>query len=372
MADPMDIVVLGLTITSSWGNGHATTYRALLQALSRRGHHVTFLERDMPWYRDNRDLPNPSFCDTVLYPNLGRLRRDHTSTIRRADIVVVGSYVPQGAEVGHWVCGNVSLPVFYDIDTPVTLRKLRTADYEYLHPDLIPNYQIYFSFTGGPTLQHLEQEYGSPCARALYCSVDPSLYYPEAIGPQYDLGYMGTYSSDRQPALRKLLIKPAQQWSAGRFVVAGPQYPVSIRWPANVQRIEHLPPAEHRRFYTGQRFTLNITRADMRAAGYSPSVRLFEAAACGTAIISDAWPGLETLFDPRQEILVGHSAEQILAYLRDLSEDRRKSIAQRARRRILSSHTADHRAQEFEEYVTRLTMAALVCGHDLPAQEVKG
>ncbi|MCL5280611.1 MAG: glycosyltransferase [Planctomycetes bacterium] len=368
----MDIVVLGLTITSSWGNGHATTYRALLQALSQRGHHVTFLERDVPWYRNNRDLPHPAFCDTVLYPSLGRLKRDHTGTIRRADIVVVGSYVPQGVEVGRWVCGNASLPAFYDIDTPVTLRKLRTADYEYLHPDLIPSYQIYFSFTGGSTLQRLEQEYGSPCARALYCSVDPSLYYPEAMEPEYDLGYLGTYGSDRQPALRKLLVKPARQWSAGRFVVAGPQYPVSIRWPANVRRIEHLPPAEHRRFYNRQRFTLNLTRADMRAAGYSPSVGLFEAAACGTAIISDAWPGLETLFYPEQEILVGHSAEQMLTYLRDLSEDRRQTIAQRARRRLLSSHTAGHRAREFEEYVTRLTMAALVCGHNLPAQEVKG
>src|SRR5512139_2948340 len=137
MADPLDIVVLGLTITSSWGNGHATTYRALLQALSQRGHHVTFLERDVPWYRNNRDLPNPSFCDTILYPNLGRLKREHTSTIRRADIVVVGSYVPEGVEVGRWVCGNASLAAFYDIDTPVTLRKLQAADYEYLHPNLI-------------------------------------------------------------------------------------------------------------------------------------------------------------------------------------------------------------------------------------------
>jgi spore maturation protein CgeB len=354
MADPLDIVVLGLTITSSWGNGHATTYRALLKALSRRGHHVTFLERDVPWYRNSRDLPSPPFCDTVLYRNLGQLKREHTRTIRQADLVLVGSYVPEGVQVGRWVCANTSVAAFYDIDTPVTLRKLEAGDYEYLHPDLIPCYDLYFSFTGGPTLTRLEQVYGSPCARALYCSVDPEAYYPQETEPDYDLGYLGTYSADRQPALERLLVEPAQEWSGGRFVVAGPQYPASVRWPANVERIHHVPPAEHRGFYSRQRFTLNITRADMCEAGYSPSVRLFEAAACGTAIISDAWPGLETLFQPQMEILVSGHAAQTLAYLRDLDEDRRRALADRARQRVLAAHTADHRAREFEEHVMSL------------------
>ncbi len=279
MTDSLDIVVLGLTITSSWGKGHATTYRALLQALTQRGHHVTFLERDVPWYRANGDLPNPSFRDTILYQNLGQLKREHRNIVRRADIVVVGSHVPEGVAVGQWVCSEASIAVFYDIDTPVTLRKLRSADYEYLHPDLIPHYSIYFSFTGGPILPQLEQVYGSPCARAPYCSVDPNVYYPEPADLQYDLGYLGTYSADRQPTLERLLVEPAQQWQGGRFVVPGPQYPPSIRWPANVRRIDHIPPTEHRRFYNSQRFTLNVTRADMCEAGYSPSVRLFEAAA---------------------------------------------------------------------------------------------
>jgi spore maturation protein CgeB len=354
MADTWDIVVLGLTITSSWGNGHATTYRALLRALAQRGHHVTFLERDVPWYRDNRDLPNPAFCDTVLYQNLGQLRREHASAVRRADIVMVGSYVPEGVEVGRWVCQNASATAFYDIDTPVTLRKLQTGDYEYLHPDLIPCYDIYFSFTGGGTLQCLEQTYGAPCARALYCSVDPAAYYPPDVQTKYDLGYLGTYSADRQPALENLLLEPARRWAQGRFVVAGPQYPASICWPGNVRRIEHLPPAEHGRFYGSQRFTLNVTRADMCRAGYSPSVRLFEAAACGTPIISDDWPGLETIFEPEEEILISHSAEQTLGYLRGVDDDRRWAVAHRARQRVLTSHTADRRAVEFERDVQHL------------------
>jgi spore maturation protein CgeB len=351
MIDRLNIVVLGLTVTSSWGNGHATTYRALLRALAQRGHRVTFLERDMPWYREHRDMPNPPFCETALYAGLPQLKRDHLQRIRQADVVVVGSYVPEGAEVGEWVCQEASAKVFYDIDTPVTLRKLQRADCEYLRPDLIPSYDVYFSFTGGDTLRRIERVYGSPCARALYCSVDPLTYYPEDTETEYDLGYMGTYSSDRQPALQNLLMKPAQAWPGGHFVVAGPQYPSTIRWSANIRRIDHLPPAEHCRFYNGQRFTLNITRADMCAAGYSPSVRLFEAAACGTPIITDYWAGLETFFNPEEEILVSQSAEQTLGYLRDLGEERRRAIAFAARQRVLSCHTAEHRAAEFEHHV---------------------
>jgi spore maturation protein CgeB len=350
MAVSLDLVVFGLSVTSSWGNGHATTYRALLRALRQRGHRITFFERSVPWYRDHCDLPRPSFCDVVLYEDLDQLRRQYSRRLAEADLVMVGSYVPQGTEVGRWVCDHAGQTAFYDIDTPVTLRQLEEGGCFYLHPDLIRRYRVYLSFTGGPTLRRLEQVYGSPCARPLYCCVDPALYAPQEIEPLYDLGYMGTYSADRQPALDLLLVQPAQRWSEGRFVVAGPQYPASVQWPPNVLRIDHLPPSEHRRFYNSQRFTLNVTRLDMCEAGYSPSVRLFEAAACGTAIISDLWPGLGTLFDPASEILVSRSTEQTLAYLRDLGEEERRTVARRGRERVLASHTSAHRALEFEQY----------------------
>src|SRR5581483_548045 len=116
-----------------------------------------------------------------------------------------------------------------------------------------------------------------------------------------DLSYLGTYSLDRQPVLERLLIEPARRAPQLRFAVAGAQYPDGIEWPANVERIEHVAPAEHPEFYASSRFTLNVTRADMVRAGYSPSVRLFEAAACGVPIISDYWQGLETFFQPGEE-----------------------------------------------------------------------
>ncbi len=347
----LNITILGLSITSSWGNGHATTYRGLVRELCRRGHEVTFLERDVPWYAANRDLPEPPFGQTALYENVIDLQDRFTSTVREADLVIVGSYVPEGVAVGEWVIHTAQgITAFYDIDTPVTLAKLEQGDTEYLTPELIAQYQLYLSFTGGPILRKIKQQYGSPRVRPLYCSVDSTLYYPTESEAEWDLGYMGTYSSDRQPVLNCLLLEPARQWATGRMVVAGPQYPEDVPWPANVERIEHLPPAEHCRFYNAQRFTLNITRADMVKAGYSPSVRLFEAAACGTPIISDYWTGLGTFFELGSELLVARTPEGVLQHLQELSESERLAIGDRARRRVLTSHTAAHRAAELEQY----------------------
>ncbi|MDQ3928864.1 MAG: glycosyltransferase, partial [Chloroflexota bacterium] len=321
---PLNIVILGLSITSAWGNGHATTYRGLVRELTARGHKVLFLERDVPWYASNRDLPSPPFGRTELYSSLAELKERFTTDVSDAGLVIVGSYVPEGVSVGEWVVQTArGATAFYDIDTPVTLAKLERGDMEYLSPELIPRYGLYLSFTGGPTLERIERQYGSPRARPLYCSVDPALYYPEAQEMRWDLGYMGTYSDDRQPPLDWLMLEPARRWSGGKFVVAGPQYPPDIEWPPNVQRIEHLPPVEHRAFYNAQRFTLNITRADMVAAGYSPSVRLFEAAACATPIISDWWEGLDTIFEPGEEVLVARSPGETLKYLRDMPEGER-------------------------------------------------
>jgi spore maturation protein CgeB len=354
-APRLRIVILGLSITSSWGNGHATTYRGLVRELTRRGHDVLFLERDVPWYASNRDLPRPPHGRTALYLDLDELKRRFADEVQDADLVMVGSYVPEGVEVGRWVTQTAQgVTAFYDIDTPVTLAKLARGDEEYLSAELIQEYQLYLSFTGGPILERLEQDYGSPMARALYCSVDPELYYPEVVPVRWDLGYMGTYSDDRQPALKRLLITAATAWAEGRFVVAGPQYPKTLRWPPNVRRIQHLPPKRHRGFYNAQHFTLNLTRADMVAAGYSPSVRLFEAAACGTPIISDHWDGLETLFEPGREILIATTSRQVVEWLRDMPEPERKKLGSRARHRVLAEHTAAHRAAELEGYALAL------------------
>ena len=332
-----------------------------MRELTARGHDVLFLERDVEWYASHRDLSRPPHGRTLLYRSLAELKGRFTGQIQDADLVIVGSYVPEGADIGEWVTRTArGLTAFYDIDTPVTLAKLARGEEEYLTRRLVPEYQLYLSFTGGPTLELLEQEYGAPMARALYCSVDPELYYPERSEVRWDLGYMGTYSADRQSGLERLLLEPARAWPTGRFVVVGPQYPRRTGWPLNVRRRQHLPPARHRGFYNAQRFTLNLTRAEMVAAGFSPSVRLFEAAACGTPIISDHWEGIETLFQPDSEILLADSSRQVLRWLRDLPDSERVALGERARVRVLSQHTAAHRAQELVRYALEALSRQLI------------
>jgi len=349
----MKLIIFGLSITSSWGNGHATTYRGLVRELARRGHRITFFEREAPWHATNRDLPSPPYCRTILYSSLEQCFGYYGGEIGNADWVIVGSYVPEGIKVGERVTRRGNVPAaFYDFDTPVTLAKLAASACGYLQADLVPRYKLYLSCAGGACLGELKYRYGAQTVRPLYYSVDPELHYPETeLRPLWDLGYLGSYSPVRQPPLEQLLCHPAASWQEGRFAVAGPQYPATINWPPNTERFEHLPPERHRTFYGSQRFTLNVTRSDMTKMGHSPSMRLFEAAACGVPVISDYWRGIEDFFVPGKEILIAENSADVQRYLREFPEAERLALGQRARAKVLAAHTAAHRAQELEAYL---------------------
>ncbi len=347
MTGSLDIVVLGLSLSSSWGNGHATTYRALLRGLHRLGHRVLFLERDAPWYASNRDLPDPDFCAFALYDGPHALETVHRDRIARADAVIVGSYVPQGRavlDVIRAISGGTV--AFYDIDTPITLAALARGDCAYLDAAQIPALDLYLSFTAGPALNTLRERFGARAAHALYCSVDETRYRPMGAAIRWDLGYLGTYSADRQPSLERFLIEPARRCPDRRFVVAGPQYPAGLAWPDNVERIEHLAPVDHADFYSAMRATLNVTRADMIATGWSPSVRLFEAAACGTPVISDRWAGLADLLPDGEAILIVDDTRDVIRILSAFDDDVRARLAGSARRIVLDRHTGTARAGE--------------------------
>lgn len=353
--DALTIVMLGLSITSTWGNGHATTYRALVRELARQGHRVLFLEHDKPWYAQARDLLAWPFCRTELYASFSELQQRFGTAMAEADLVVVGSFVPEGIAVGEWVTGTArGVTAFYDIDTPVTLAGLQADTCDYQSAELIPRYDMYLSFTGGPTLETLERRWGAQRALPLYCSVDPEIYFPESQALLWDLGYMGTYSEDRQAGLERLMLNAARSMPHARFVVAGSGYPEELCWPGSVEQLGHLPAAEHRRFYNQQRFTLNITRREMIAAGFSPSVRLFEAAACGTPILTDRWSGLAHFFTIGEELLVVDDTRDVVQALTGLSESERAAIGARARARVLREHTAAHRARTLVRYAKRV------------------
>lgn len=341
----LDIVILGLTLSSSWGNGHATTFRSLIRGLHAEGHHVLFLERDVLWYAAQRDLRDPDFCELSYYDGIDELRSRFERRLSAADAVIIGSYVPDGVAVIDMIAAlKPRLLCFYDIDTPVTLAKLGQDDQEYIARRQMPLFDIYLSFSGGGVLDRLVTEFGVSRAEALYCSVDERRYRNTGEAPFWDLGYLGTYSPDRQEKLQKLLIEPARQLPHMRFIVAGPQFPVGIDWPENVTRIEHLAPADHASFYSRQRFTLNVTRSDMIEAGWSPSVRLFEAAACGTPIISDFWRGLDELFPRNRSILIADDTAAVVAALTALSEKTRRAMAHLAQRIVHGDHTGRARA----------------------------
>jgi spore maturation protein CgeB len=349
----VEIVIIGLALSSSWGNGHATTWRALARGLAAEGHRVTFLERDVPWYAAHRDLPAPRFCDLILYDDLAGLMR-HKGLIAAADAVVVGSYVPDGAAVIDAVAPLARRLAFYDIDTPVTLDLLEQGEEAFLARRQVPAFDLYFSFTGGPILRHLETRFGAREARALYCAVDPGAHAaPGDATPRWDLGYLGTFAADRQPGLEALLLDPARRMPGARFVVAGPQYPEGIDWPANVDRIDHLPPDDHAAFYAAQRFTLNVTRAAMRAWGWAPSVRLFEAAAAGVPILSDRWPGIGDVLPEGQAVTVVDGTEDVIAALR-MPEAQRLRQVRAARDQVLAAHSGAARARDMAAALGRL------------------
>ena len=351
-------VILGLSMTSSWGNGHATTYRALARQLVGRGHDVLFLERDVPCHRAHRDWPRPGHGRIELYGSREELYDRFGQSIRYADVVMLGSCVPEGAEIGHFIVGNAKgHKVFYDFDTPITLRSVAYGKCDYLSLSLVPRFDLYLSFAGGAALSRLERKYGARRARPLYCSVDPELYFPERVTKSWDLGYLGSFSADRQPTITQLLLVPARALPRHRFAVAGTQYPEDIRWPPNMQRIDHVPPREHRAFYGAQRLTLNTTRPDMVAAGYSPSVRLFEAGACGTPVVSDVWTGIESFFAPGREILLAQSSAEVAAFLTRMPDKDVEALGERARKRVLAEHTAAHRAEALEGYLTEIRIS---------------
>ncbi len=349
------LVIFGLSITSSWGNGHATTFRALAKALRARGHRLVFYERDEEWYASNRDLPDPDYCQVKLYDDWDSILPAVRQDLRDCDVAMVGSYCHDGIRaLEELSCSRVPVKTFYDIDTPVTMAALRERGASgYLRAGQIPALDLYFSFTGGPMLREIEERFGASMALPLYCSVDPEKYFPHPVAKRYacEMSYMGTYAADRQPKLESMLCETARRLPGEKFIVAGSQYPRGYSWPANVRRISHLNPRWHPHLYSSSRLSLNVTRRDMVAAGYSPSVRLFEAAACAATIVSDDWPGLEDFFIPGKEILLPAGADEIVSWLRGVSDAELRQIGARARERVLAEHTNAIRAEQFERAV---------------------
>jgi len=344
----MKIVVFGLTISSSWGNGHATLWRGLCKGLARLGHRIVFFERDVPYYASSRDWPTLPCGELVLYDNWHDIASRAERALADADAAIVTSYCPDALAASEAMLeARRPLTVFYDLDTPVTLARLREGErVPYLPERGLRDFDLVLSYTGGAALEELEQSLGARNAQPLYGHVDPDLHRPVAPCEHYraDLSYLGTYAADRQPALERLFVEPARLRPQLKFLIGGAQYPHDFPWTQNVYFVQHLPPSEHAAFFCSSRLTLNVTRTAMANMGWCPSGRLFEAAACGAALISDYWPGLEDFYRPHTEILIADDAPAALAAL-DIDDAELARIARDARERTLDEHTCHHRAR---------------------------
>jgi spore maturation protein CgeB len=346
----MKLVVFGLAVSSSWGNGHATLWRGLIAALTARGHRVVFFERDQPFYAAHRDFTQlPAGAELVLHASWEEALPHARRHLRDADVGMVTSYCPDGVEAGRLVLeSRVPVKSFYDLDTPITLERAERGEtIEYIGPEGLGDYDIVLSYTGGEALTGLRRRFGARQAVPLYGSVDPKVHYPVPPREQYrgHLSYLGTYAANRQQALERFFLEPARRLPERRFIIGGAQYPQDFAWTPNLFFVQHLPPAEHPAFYCSSALTLNVTRAPMAAMGWCPSARLFEAAACGTPVLSDGWEGLDSFFRPGEEILIAHSTEDAVEAL-SYSPERLARVGRRARERTLTEHTADRRAEE--------------------------
>jgi len=346
----MKLVIFGLTLSSSWGNGHATLWRGLIRALTRLNHDVVFFERDVPYYAEHRDLVELPGAQLVLYPQWPQIAARARTEVRQADVAILSSYCPDAKAAAALLREETprALSVFYDLDTPVTLARLEAGDtVEYLPQEGLGGFDLVLSYTGGAALQALRDRLGARQVAALYGHVDPQAHRPAQRDGRFsaDLSYLGTYAADRQPALERLFIEPARRRPARRFVLGGSGYPSNFPWAGNIWFVRHVAPPEHPPFYSSSSLTLNITRRDMAVMGFCPSGRLFEAAACATPVLSDAWEGIERFFTPGEEILLAGSAEEATAAL-DLPPQQLARIGRAARARALDEHTSDCRAAQ--------------------------
>jgi spore maturation protein CgeB len=370
MGAGVKIVIFGLTISSSWGNGHATLWRGLCKYLARMGHDVVFFERDVPYYAGARDLFELPGGRLELYASWDAIRSRAQADIWDADAAIVTSYCPDGLTATELMLDQGrGLRVFYDLDTPVTLAKLRAGEaVRYIGPLGLGGFDLVLSFTGGPRVfKEFRDRLGARQVEALCGHVDPEIHRPVTSHLHYSahLSYLGTYSKDRQTALERLFVGPARTRQDLRFLIGGAQYPQDFPWSPNIYFVRHLSPSEHAAFFASSRLTLNVTRQAMADMGWCPSGRLFEAAACGAPLVSDLWDGIGDFFEPGEEIILAQGENDVLAAL-EIGDRELLRIASRARERTLDQHSSAKRASEF---VRLLEQSADRGVHQLTMQE---
>lgn len=357
----MKIFAIGSSLVSSYWNGAATYYRGIYKNLAALGNRVTFAEPDIYDRQKKRDAGDFSYAQSIIY----RTPQDLDNVLARAaeaDLVIKHSGV--GAD-DEWLerevlrcAGTRTKIAFWDVDAPATLLRVEQNPADPFR-SLIPQYDYVFTYGGGPpVVEHYLRLRARNC-HPIYNAFDPETHFPVAPDPQLacDLAFIAHRLPDRERRVEQFFLRAAELAPRLKFVLGGEGWG-DKPLPPNVRWIGHVSTADHNRVNCSARMVLNINRDSMAHVGFSPPTRVFEAAGAGACLISDAWHGVETFFEPDLEILVAQNAEAVVNYLRNIDFVEAAKIAMRMRQRALAEHTYELRGQQVNEILLKSLVTA--------------
>jgi spore maturation protein CgeB len=365
----MKLAIFGSSVVSAYWNGAATYYRGMCAALHARGHQIRFVEQDIYDRQQHRDFPHdPPYCEVRVVSGWEALERELHAAVAWADLIAKCSNT--GAfdrEMEAWLAGPATPPaarestrrppvVFWDVDAPATLAEcFQPASYL---RRLIPGFAAVFTYGGGERVVQSYQALGARRVLPIYNAVDPQEYAPAAPAPDLacDLLFVGSRLPDREARFHHFFLEAARRAPSYRFLLGGPGWD-DLVLPPNVRYLGYCPIPLHPVLNCSARLVLNLNRDSMAATGYSPPTRLFEAAACGACLVTDAWDGIDEFFTPGEEILIADGPEEIVRYLSTITPEQAQAIGARARRRALREHTYASRAALFERMAQELIAA---------------
>jgi len=351
----MKLVLFGSSLVSAYWNGAATYYRGICKAMHARGHEIVFVEPDIYERQAHRDLvDDPPYATIRVCQNWRDLARE-LALARGADLVAkcsgVGGWDMELAQGVLAVRQPGTHVAFWDVDAPQTLAAAaaEVACASGTFRSLIPQFDLILLYGGGAPVRAAYNRLGARRTRLIYNAVDPDEYYPVPADPTRvcDLLFMGNRLPDREQRVHDLFLAAADAAPDQHFVLGGSGWG-DVALPSNVRYVGHVPTKEHRAWNCSARLVLNINRADMAVTGFSPPTRVFEAAGCGSCVVTDAWQGIETFLTPGAEVLVAGSAAELVGHLRTTSPESAQSIGAAARRRVLREHTYSTRAAQLE------------------------
>jgi spore maturation protein CgeB len=353
MVNGFDIAFFGSSIVSAYWNGAATYYRGLIQALAARGHRITFYEPDAFGRQEHRDLSDPPWAKVVVYK--AGSEDEVLSTVesaRGADLVVKASGVGVFDELLEQAVLDLrsagGMAVFWDVDAPATLDRVENNPADPFGA-LIGKYDAIFTYGGGEPVVRAYKALGARQCVPIYNALDPATHFRAPCDERFeaDLGFLGNRLPDRETRVEEFFLAAARMMPEKKFLLGGNGWQ-DKPLPENVNYLGHVYTREHNAFNSSARAVLNINRASMARYGFSPPTRVFEAAGAAACMVTDAWEGIEMFLDPDREILVARDAEDVVRHLRALTPSRARQIGEAACKRVLASHTYEHRAAQVD------------------------